>query len=159
MELKKVVFKDLPSTDTPIDANNLNTIQNNTNEALNNLEEQIQANTNDISTMIESGNDSNGEYIKFANGMLICSQKVTIPAFLQTQWGNVWDARFGELPKFAHKFISTPSVSMVSNNLGCFVEYVKSNNERIESGYICKPLQGMQTENYTFDVIAVGKWK
>ena len=61
--MQKITFENLPSTNTPINATNLNAMQTNTENA--------------ISGVVEYGSGTNGEYVKFDNGTMICWQKRT----------------------------------------------------------------------------------
>lgn len=59
--MQKITFENLPSTNTPLNASNLNTLQDNIETAIN--------------SVVESGSNTNGYYIKYADGTMICWQR------------------------------------------------------------------------------------
>ena len=63
--MEKINFENKPSTNTPINATNLNSLQDN-------VEIAISENTELINKLIEIGNNSNGSWIKYSNGVMIC---------------------------------------------------------------------------------------
>lgn len=62
--MQKLIFEDYPSTNTPIDADNLNLMQDNVEEAINEI--------------VEEGTNTDGTYIKYSNGKMFCYGYVQI---------------------------------------------------------------------------------
>ena len=59
--MNKIEFKDLPDTTTPINASNLNTLQDNIEDEFNEVEEKINAINNYSATETVIGQDKNGK--------------------------------------------------------------------------------------------------
>lgn len=73
--MQKIPFEDLPSTNTPINATNLNTMQTNVEVAMKNTYTSSTTDTyncNYINGIVESGSNANGYYTKYIDGTLIC---------------------------------------------------------------------------------------
>lgn len=64
--MEKINFENLPSTNTPINATNLNQLQTNVENAINGV--------------VESGSNSNGSWVKFEDGTLIQRGTAQCPA-------------------------------------------------------------------------------
>ena len=66
------------------------------------------------STIIESGTNNNGTYIKYADGTMICTKKVTGQANITSTWGNLYDTGDNplDLGNWAIPFIDVPIVSI-----------------------------------------------
>ena len=103
--MQKINFEDLPSTNTPVNATNLNAMQSNVEGAMKNALTTSTTDTyccNYINGIVESGSNANGYYTKFADGTLInryyvgpvtinggsgASVSVTFPfPFIDTNW-------------------------------------------------------------------------
>ena len=73
--MQKINFQDLPSTTTPLSANNLNQLQTNVENAINGV--------------IESGSNANGSYVKYSDGTLIQYNNATVnDQAISNQYGN-----------------------------------------------------------------------
>lgn len=73
--MQKINFQDLPSTATPLSANNLNQLQTNVENAINGV--------------IESGSNANGSYVKYNDGTLIQYNSTTVnDQAINNQYGN-----------------------------------------------------------------------
>lgn len=70
-----IEFKDYPSTDAPINAENLN---NNFNELETNLETNSEALNTKLDELIETGNNENGNWIKYGDGTMVCYNTVRV---------------------------------------------------------------------------------
>lgn len=92
--MEKINFKNLPDTSTPLNAENLNTMQNNIENAIN--------------VIVESGSNRNGNWIKFGDGTMICTMKIDFYCDADfTQDGNLWKKTIGE-SVFPQEFIDAP---------------------------------------------------
>ena len=81
----------------PINKDNLNHMDNgisNNDSAIGNLANLSTPVKDNLvnainSTVVESGSNANGEYIKYADGTMICTKKVTGQAKITATWGNL----------------------------------------------------------------------
>ena len=109
-----------------------------------------------------SGSNANGSWIKFADGTMICTKKITFTnVVIDDAWGAVYSSintfNFGD---YAQEFIEIPNVSItLADGATCFCESFSGRTTKsIGSTWLCKPT----TEaggNMTFDIIAIGRWK
>ena len=109
-----------------------------------------------------SGSNTNGSWIKFADGTMICTKKVRFTnVVINTAWGSFYETAsrldFGD---YAKEFIGIPNVCItLADGSTCFCETFSGRTKKsIGSTWLCKPT----TEaggNMTFDIIAIGRWK
>lgn len=115
--------------------------------------------------VIESGTVSNGLYIKFANGIMLCAMsKEFINIGVHIEWGCLYETQRLSMGDFPANFSGIPYVTAkVTNRRGTgsaagFVEGPYDYNERFAGEiHICRPTEG--NFDYIVDVIAVGFWK
>lgn len=62
--------------------------------------------------IIESGSNANGEYIKFANGTMIC-QKSATTGDITTAWGTLYQSNASSTGTFPAAFIDKPYCNMM----------------------------------------------
>lgn len=106
----------------------------------------------------EYGSNKNGEYWKFANGLMICKGSTSISFKKATAWGSVfYDSWYGTI-SFSMAFIEVPMV---------FFSFTDMNIINIVSGSIetsaIKSLMATFAESIARDVdvkyLAIGRWK
>ena len=154
----------------PINKDNLNHMDNgiaNNDSAIGNLanlntsaKDNLVNAVNEI--VVESGTNTNGSWIKFAAGTMICIKKVKFThVVIDDAWGSVYNTTstldFGD---YAQEFIETPSVSItLADGATCFCESFSGRTKTaIGSTWLWKPTVEANG-TMTFDVIAIGKWK
>lgn len=151
--MEKIIFEDLPSTKTPLNAENLNKIQENIENAINGI--------------VESGSNENGTYIKFADGTMICMQNFVLTVAITNSEGNGYYARVeSEIPNYPQTFtkIYYANVSLFNNNIMNVVPYNDEKNIGSQLNKIAKKLYfyspSMYENETTFiQTIAIGSWK
>ena len=135
-----------------IDADILNLIQNNIENAINEI--------------VESGENENGSWIKWADGTMICTcTRYFENIACSTQWGTLYESGSIDLGSFPQTFINIPVISVISHNVvgstskACFVEWVSNTTtDTIGTTIVARPLTG--TINVlSLSIIAIGKWK
>lgn len=142
----------------------------NTSQTLSNyLEKQVGAQSNlpdpnksiteNVSGIVESGSNSNGRYVKFADGTMICTRSFRLENIaINTSWGALYESPLCTMGNFAMPFIEVPEVTM-SLVGGTFIAPEKLNVTKygLEPMQFYRPTAG--TISSTFSVIAIGKWK
>jgi hypothetical protein len=171
--MDKINFTNYPSTDTPISADNLNLLQTNVENAIpTSANEYGSSQTapysqNYINTnvgVVESGSNSNGSYIKYSDGTMICYKIVTGTTNISTAWGNGYTSGADNsiyLGNFAAEFISKPivNVTLERGSSNCWLAS-NINVGTISAGIVSLLRFTMATNvAYTLNVIAIGKWK
>lgn len=143
MAYSKTTWENLPSTNTPVNATNLNKIEN----ELASLD------------VIEKGSNANGNYIKYANGLMICYNNVNLTVDITNSYEGEYYANTGDIT-FPVSFVTVvPSltVTLIQNT-----SLLKYNNTALFtnkfSGYISK-LQSKSNVSVTLQYIAIGNWK
>lgn len=120
---------------------------------------------NYINSIIESGSNENGSWIKYADGTMICTKTVIGTTNINVSWGSLYESPQVPLGDFALPFIETPKV-FANNSIpsgksgnGFFIEWVDGiTNTSLGSVILVRPLQGNNSK-YNIDLFAIGKWK
>lgn len=74
---------------------------------------------NIATTIIESGSNSNGSYIKYADGTMICYKEIQVTSNITNSWGNLYESTSAvSLGTWAETFISTPTINITNLNVG-----------------------------------------
>lgn len=172
MNYTKTVWKDLPDTSTPITADRLNNLENGVeylfeNESKQGINEYSES-TNDsyscnyTNQIVESGSNENGDWIKYANGNLICYGKaaITAPVTYSDWYGfcRMADERTTTLP---YTFINTDyNIISTSYTFGYFSMILRSKATTSFNFRACTHNNSSYNPGAgTFDYIAIGKWK
>lgn len=151
--MEKITFKDLPNTDTPINSSNLNSLQANIENA--------------ISEIIESGTNTNGSYIKYSDGTMICRGTKAILLDINNAWGEtLYTGSYTDEITFPHAFISAPDLTYNCNPstaTGFFYGSIVDGGLLITttgfSGVTLIRPNSRTNVNAKVNFIAIGKWK
>lgn len=145
--MQKIPFENRPSTDTPINASNLNLLQDNVEDA--------------IDGIIESGSNTNGNYIKYVDGTMIC-WGYFVQTFTEGQWGSLWEYSLASTVNFPAEFVGNISINanLVQGQDGGTgaISKINYNNSGIFSLNIIRPTQ-YSAKLFYVSYIAIGKWK
>lgn len=116
----------------------------------------------DNNTIYDSGTNSNGNWIRYKNGIMICIKKIKFTnVVIDKVWGSVYEtANLVNFGNYAQEFIEIPSVSIdLADGSTCFCESFSGRTKKsIGSTWLWKP--AVEADGtMTFDIIAIGKWK
>ena len=101
--MNKIKFENLPSKKTPLSAEILNTMQDNIEKA--------------IGEIIESGSNSNGEYIKFSDGTMICRKYINFgQKAISNKWGSFYESEKITIGNYPEPFIEIPQIFIMPLN-------------------------------------------
>lgn len=160
---------------TPINTTNLNKIENGiaaNDTAIGNLS-NLNTSSKDnlvtaINSVVESGSNNNGSWIKFADGTMICKFTQIINVAVTNAWGSLYGGKFS-VHDYPQEFIDIPeaSITLVANNDGNYGGWIGNNGgtddirptkKNIGEFVMLRPTT---TSNgyYKVQVIAIGKWK
>jgi len=113
---------------------------------------------------IEHGTNANGAYYKFSDGTLICTKSITFNNVSITKAFGDWyesttTQNFGN---WAHAFSAVPSAVIQNNSMGngkyADVEMLSyATATAIGTAFLMRPTSG--TQNCSFHVIGIGRWK
>ena len=188
--MTKITFKDLPDTSTPLNASNLNTLQDNVENAIsaavstvegeiptvdnststsstNPVENQAITNYVDTKGIYESGSNTNGSYIKYDDGTMICWYRQWFSAAIATQDGSLYKSADLALHDFPQTFYAIPIICMdYSMNNWQILSLGRGNTS--SSTTVDSPgtavlyrttSTGTGTVGVAIHVIAIGRWK
>ena len=130
---------------TPLSANNLNAMQDGIYE--------------DINSVVESGSNENGQYIKFADGTMICCGRKIESTTTWTQWGYAinWDAT--NPVTFPQSFLNVYYCNaMACGGYAAGVIRCRFDNNGI-FGITFSRADGLRDADIEYSWIAIGRWK
>lgn len=108
----------------------------------------------------ESGSNSNGNYIKFSDGTMIC-YKITdiIEINIDIAWGSLFENSI-DMGQFPANFTETPAISILPFGSGMLIEQAGANATLSSWGLVTvvRPT-AVQNVRARFYMIAIGKWK
>lgn len=115
---------------------------------------------NYINGIIESGSNEIGEYIKYANGRLITMHKVTRNLARTAPWGNMYESTTqADLGNYPIAFKDIPFVYITLHDVNSTLEAVQfTSANNAGKVYVLAPTYNA-SEDYVFQVLAIGKWK
>ena len=122
---------------------------------------RVKGNTYLYGTIIEKGNNNNGTYIKFSDGTMIITQKVTWSGTIDISWGTLYQSEQISLPNFPVSFIEIPTITYSIDGTGkawLFNNGSKSSKVKAGSVNIVRPTI-LSSGDFYISVIAIGKWK
>lgn len=146
-----IEFKNKPDTSSPINANNLNHNFNELSGNIGNL-------SNLINSIIDSGSNENGNYIKFSDGTMICWASIA-KTFTTSQHPNVYYTSLSDgFPTFVYpqEFISKPILNVSVEGVSWCSIYSSSNTQ---FNIVVYSVAERTSFSSIFNYIAIGKWK
>lgn len=134
-----------------------------TNAELLPIESGSATNTKDyIDSVVESGSNANGNYIKYADGTMICTKSEAIE-ILQSQWvawGTMQNVGGVSVGSWAETFYSTPIVNATISGDSAWLEKI-TNFTTTSCGTVgfVRPNNPGRTTNFNVQIVAIGRWK
>lgn len=153
----KINFENLPSTNTPLSAENLNLLQNNVEDGIsdNLIEAKDYTDTKGIT---ESGSNANGNYIKYDDGTMICYNRVSQTKNIDIAYEGAY---FGSIERvnFPQTFIDIPSVTVTMEQSSSLLTFNFSGVSATSFGGYMWKQQTKSNVSVYIHYIAIGKWK
>ena len=116
-----------------------------------------------INSVVESGSNTNGNYVKYADGTMICTKTISIIIPITSPWGALYESGDIILGQFPQTFISNPIVSVTNNSSsgsGALIEAVFSvTTTSAGKCWLCRGTSRDSQVPYVLDIIAIGRWK
>lgn len=113
----------------------------------------------DGARIIESGSNSNGSYIKFSDGTMICRKYINFGEIeISNAWGSMYETSELSIGNYAQPFIEIPQISVMPLNT-FFVEKRGNNISETSWGSFWAVRPVSMTMYIGVDCIAIGKWK
>lgn len=110
--------------------------------------------------IVESGSNDNGSWIKYSDGRLITMHKVTRTLARTSAWGNMYQSTTqADLGNYPMAFKDIPFVYVTLHEVNASLEAVQfSSANNAGKVYILAPTSS-KSADYTFQVLAIGRWK
>ena len=114
---------------------------------------------NYINGIIESGNNANGNWIKYADGTMICTKYIAGTTNVTTAWGGLYEGSI-DAGSFAQEFVSRPIIGAtpVGGN-GCLIQCFHNTTASVFGTLYITLSVSAADRQYTIDLIAIGRWK
>lgn len=143
--MQKINFQDLPSTSTPIDSTNLNLLQQNVEEAINEL-------------IVEKGSNANGFYEKYSDGRLKCYGSITSNITTSANPNVYYTSSEDGFPLITYPlaFVDKPITNLTVEGVSWASLYSNSSTQCQVVVYSVVKRENFATRiNY----LAIGRWK
>jgi|GEM_PF-1311000 hypothetical protein len=112
--MEKINFKNIGEPGAiPINADNLNLMQNNVENSFKSsrtTSDKDTYNCNYINNIVESGSNDNGTWIKYTDGTMITYQNVNITISVTEPWGGIFVGNYATPISFPQVFQEPPEV-------------------------------------------------
>ena len=110
-------------------------------------------------SIIDSGSNSNGNYIKYYDGTMICYKTLTREVAMTTAWGSLYEGSM-QLGNWSQNFISTPNVQVTNiGTSGAMIECFDVAPTTTSAGTVFLARAISYTVDVTVNVVGIGKWK
>lgn len=166
--MEKINFKNKGEPGAnPINANNFNLMQNNVEnsfKSIKTISDTDTYNCNYINNIVESGNNDNGNWVKFEDGTMICTGTITATIDCTNTWGTLYYGQNNDKYNFAQSFIKPPILNLQYTTTGAmsFIPIVYSGIVIDKDGFkrieIARP-NSVTNVSVKVYFIAIGKWK
>lgn len=149
---------------TPLNATNLNANFEELDTSVKKLDTAVKSIQNTLSTIIESGSNSNGTWIKYDNGIMICYKNFSGTVKITQSWYSLYETSaanaldFGNYPQ---SFIETPLVftQFYGGNSQWVNGWVDNTRTASKVGKAVVCSASSKTAGAYYNIIAIGKWK
>lgn len=144
------------------DMNEIKQVVNENDDNVGNLTNLVTPNKNNIvgaiNSVVESGTNDNGSWIKFADGTMICYGSFDLYLDNFVEWGSLYSQDYENPLNFPQTFTSI-NTCLVENsgNAAAFISRASFDINGITKISPTRPTTS--TATYTFSYIAIGKWK
>lgn len=115
---------------------------------------------NYINGIIESGSNSNGNWIKYSDGTMECYKTINIMVDIYNSWGAMYESRQIDLGDFAQEFIEPPFViAFKTVGQGSWLQLVERTTTTHAGVTYLASAVAISNTSITINVSAKGKWK
>lgn len=112
--------------------------------------------------IIDNGVNENGTYVKWGNGIMMCTKKISFTTKFNVAWGVFYETP-STIPIgfFAKPFVDIPILSITSATGSTVIPESTSGLTKNGIGgiYLARPVKSDSEMSGTIDIIAIGKWK
>lgn len=114
-----------------------------------------------INSIVESGSNTNGDYIKYSDGTMICTKKISFVGLQFTiAWGSAYETPPVDLGDYAQEFVDIPLMFISCAHSTAAAEGLTNTKTGYGRVVFYRPIRTVATDySYTFYLMAIGKWK
>lgn len=110
--------------------------------------------------IIESGSNSNGKYIKYGDGTMICWNSAQVTKSVSNSWGSLYVCTAFSAGTFPQTFTSTPTINIYCSGSSSVMLVTAAGPSTTSAGSIQLARGDRNTSTTTtVNYIAIGKWK
>ena len=145
--------------------NSLSQEINNINTKIGNLDNLETPTTNNlvgaINSIVKSGSNANGDYIKYSDGTMICTKKVSFVGLqFTTAWGSAYETPPVDLGDYAQEFVDIPLMFITAATSSAMAEGVGNTKTSFGRITFYRPIR-TDAKDYPYNIylMAIGKWR
>lgn len=110
--------------------------------------------------LYESGSNTNGSYIKFEDGTMICWNSVPMTKSVTSTWGALYTSPSTSLGTFPQTFIDIPTITVYCSGSSSIMLVTSAAATTTTAGSIqLARADSNNNVSTTVNYIAIGKWK
>lgn len=160
--MEKINF--INNSQPAINDTNLNKLQDNVEDLIKTEQTTSDEDTyscNYINGIVESGSNTNGNYIKYIDGTLICTKVVSGTYQCNQSDGSIYKTQDINLGDYAQTFTQLPTISgSVGGTSFCWLGLIGGSSQSVSSPGIAVLLRPTSSGlSAKINIIAIGKWK
>lgn len=110
-------------------------------------------------TIIESGSNSNGTYIKYSDGTMICYNSKQVTEQVTSTWGALYVSQQVSLGTFPQAFINIPTLNVYCSGNQSIMIVAAGAATTTDAGKIQLARADSATVTTNIGYIAIGRWK
>lgn len=113
-----------------------------------------------INGIIESGSNSNGDWVKYFDGRMECNKTITVMVDIYNSWGSMYESRQIDLGNFAQEFIEPPFViAFKTVGQGSWLQLVERTTTIYAGVTYLASAVAISNTSITINISAKGRWK
>lgn len=114
-----------------------------------------------INSIVESGSNANGDYIKYSDGTMICTKKVSFVGLQFTiAWGNAYETPPIDLGDYAQEFVEIPLMFISCAYSTAAAEGLANTKTGYGRVVFYRPIRTDAADySYNIYLMAIGKWR
>lgn len=111
--------------------------------------------------IIESGSNSNGSYVKWADGTMMCWKSTSPTTNITNSWGSVYESTSAvSFGNWAATFYATPMISVTkTTGQGCWMELVQNTSKTSCGSTYYVSAVSRSNVSPTVNIVGFGRWK
>ena len=114
---------------------------------------------NYVNNIIDSGSNTNGSYVKYIDGTMICYNSKQVTQQVSNTWGALYTSAQVSVGTFPQEFISTPTLNVYCSGNQSIMIIAAAAPSTTSGGNIQLARADSASVTTTINYIAIGRWK